>query len=79
MCRLSGSVVYSVAVLINVDHVIIWLICVRGLVPNVLDSPEWKELMDLLNLDYHPTSATSFADVHIPCEGVFVCGEQIKY
>ena len=33
----------------KVDHVIMRLRCVRGPVPNVIDSDEWKELMDLLN------------------------------
>ena len=29
----------------KVDHTIMRLICVRGLVPHVIDLPEWKELM----------------------------------
>jgi hypothetical protein len=41
----------------KVDHVIMRLICVRGLVPNIVDSDEWKELMNLLNGAYKPTSA----------------------
>jgi len=62
----------------KVDHNIMRLICVRGLVPNVIDSPEWKELMCLLNGTYHPTSATTFADKHIPREAVHVREKQIE-
>jgi hypothetical protein len=62
----------------KVDHVIMRLICVRGLVPHVIDSPEWKELMGLLNGSYHATSATAFADKHIPREAVYVRERQIK-
>lgn len=63
----------------KVDHCIMRLICTRGLVPNVLDSPEWKELTELLNPQYRPTSATSFADKHIPREAVFVREQQLQY
>ncbi|KAG2086372.1 ribonuclease H-like domain-containing protein [Suillus cothurnatus] len=62
----------------KVDHVIMRLICVRGLVPHVIESPEWKELMGLLSDSYHPTSATTFADKHIPREAVYVREKQIK-
>jgi hypothetical protein len=62
----------------KVDHVIMCLICVRGLVPHVIESPEWKELMGLLSDSYHPTSATTFADKHIPREAVYVREKQIK-
>ncbi|KAF9547265.1 hypothetical protein CPC08DRAFT_769475 [Agrocybe pediades] len=33
----------------SVDHIITRLICVRRLLPNILDSPEWKELLRKLN------------------------------
>lgn len=33
----------------RVDHVIMWLICVCGLVPNIIDLPKWRELMHLVN------------------------------
>lgn len=63
----------------RVDHVIMRLICVRGLVPSVIDSPEWRELMGLLsNNIYHPTSADTFADKHIPREAVYVREKQIE-
>jgi hypothetical protein len=54
------------------------LICVRGLVPNVLDSPEWKELMNKLNGTYKPSSSDAFRDSFIPQEAVFVQNKQIE-
>ncbi|KAK7041309.1 ribonuclease H-like domain-containing protein [Favolaschia claudopus] len=62
----------------KVDLIIVRLICVRGLVPNLLDSDEWKELMGLLNPNYHPTGATVFTQKLIPQEAVFVREKQIK-
>jgi hypothetical protein len=62
----------------RVDHVIMWLICVRGLVLNIVDSNEWKELMFILNGTYRPTSADTFANKHIPWEAVFVHQKQIE-
>ncbi|KAG0700235.1 ribonuclease H-like domain-containing protein, partial [Suillus ampliporus] len=62
----------------KVDHIIMRLICVRGLVPNVIDSLEWKELMNVLNPIYHPTSGDIFADKHIPREAVYVRTQQIN-
>ena len=62
----------------KVDHVVMRIICVRGMVPHLVDSPEWKELMSLLNGLYHPTSAHGFADHHIPCEAVYVREKQIE-
>jgi hypothetical protein len=61
----------------KVDHIIMRLICVRGLIPNLIDSPEWKELMGVLNSIYHPTSADIFADKHIPREAVYIRQQQI--
>lgn len=56
----------------KVNHVVMRLICVRGLIPHIVDSPEWKELMGLLNGIYHPTPSDTFSDKHIPSEAVFV-------
>ncbi|KAF8154878.1 ribonuclease H-like domain-containing protein [Crassisporium funariophilum] len=61
----------------EVDHIIMQLICVRGLVPNLVDSPEWKELMHKLNGLYKPTSGDTFCDSHIPKEAAFVRNSQI--
>ncbi|KAF8817235.1 hypothetical protein BYT27DRAFT_7075277 [Phlegmacium glaucopus] len=62
----------------SVDHIIMRLICVRGLVPNVLNSPEWKELMNKLNSTYKPKSSDAFRDSFIPQEAVFVQSKQIE-
>ncbi|KAJ7608836.1 ribonuclease H-like domain-containing protein [Mycena polygramma] len=62
----------------KVDHVIMRLICVCGLVPNIVDSEEWKEFCQLMNGQYHPTSASTFANKIIPQEAVFVRQKQIK-
>ena len=62
---------------LEVDHIIMRLICVRGLVPNILDSPEWKDLTHKLNGIYKPTSSTTFRDDYIPKEAAFVRNRQI--
>ena len=62
----------------KVDHVIMKLICIWGLVPHIIDSGEWKELMYLLNGAYEPTSADVFAKKHIPREAVYVHQQQAK-
>jgi hypothetical protein len=59
------------------DHAILKLICVQGLVPNILDQPEWKEFMNVLNTDYHTSSSTMFVDNYIPKEATFVWAEQL--
>ena len=64
---------------LKVDHIIMRLICVRGLVPNVIDSSEWKELMETLNPDYHPTSSSTFSHDLIPKEAAYVRGQQIEH
>ena len=61
----------------EVDHIIMRLICVRGLVPNLIDSPEWKELMQKLSGIYKPTSGDTFRDSYIPKEAAFVRNSQI--
>lgn len=63
---------------LEVDHIIMKLICIRGLVPNLLDSPEWKELMHKLNGLYSPTSSDTFGNKIIPQEAVYVRDKQIK-
>src|SRR6266511_1764060 len=54
------------------------LLCVHGLILNVLDSPEWKELMNKLNGIYKPSSSDLFHDSFIPQEAVFVRSKQIE-
>ena len=60
------------------NHIILRLICCRGLVPNVLDSPEWEELMTLLSSKYVMTAASKFTEEYIPAEASFVREEQLK-
>ena len=62
----------------EVDHIIMRLICVQGLVPNLVDSPEWKELMQKLNGIYKHTSDDTFCDGYIPKEAAFVRNSQIN-
>ncbi|TFY64064.1 hypothetical protein EVG20_g6072 [Dentipellis fragilis] len=62
----------------KVDHIIMRLVCVRGMVPHLIDSSEWKELMVTLNPVYQPTSSSQFADKHIPAEANHVRRKQIK-
>ncbi|KAF8329928.1 ribonuclease H-like domain-containing protein [Amanita rubescens] len=64
---------------LKVDHIVMRLICVRGLVPNVIDSPEWKELMETLNSNYHPTSSSTFSHDLIPKEAAYVRSQQIEH
>ncbi|CDO74690.1 hypothetical protein BN946_scf184960.g4 [Trametes cinnabarina] len=62
----------------KVDHTIMHLICVRGLVPSIIDSNEWKELMQILNPDYKPSSCEKFTKEFIPKEAAFVRGQELK-
>ena len=62
----------------RVDHAIMKLICVHSVVPKVIDFPEWKGLMNLLNPAYIPTSADTFHNKHIPHEAVHVHHKQIE-
>jgi len=62
----------------RVDHIIMRLICNCGLVPNIVDSMEWKELMNILNGTYKPSSANDFRNTIIPREAAFVRDEQIQ-
>lgn len=63
----------------KVNQIVMCLLCVRGLVPNVIaiDSPEWKELMEKLNSSYHPTSSSTFSHDIIP-KAAYVRGKQIE-
>ena len=56
----------------KLDHCIMKLICVSGLMPRVLDSPEWKEFMATANPKYHPTPSDKFEEEIIPNEAAFV-------
>lgn len=63
----------------SVDLLIVRLICSCGLVPNLIDTSEWRQLMTLLGGGrYHPTSMNTFVDKHIPHEAAYVRKEQIS-
>lgn len=62
----------------EVNHITMHLITVWGLVPNILDSAEWKELMAKLNPSYHPHNSDDFTDWFIPQEAAFVPEKQIS-
>ncbi|CDO75802.1 hypothetical protein BN946_scf184934.g17 [Trametes cinnabarina] len=62
----------------SVDHIIMRLICVRGLVPSIVDSAEWKELMYALNPGYKPSPSDKFTKDYIPKEAAFVRSKQLE-
>ncbi|KIN98369.1 hypothetical protein M404DRAFT_10556 [Pisolithus tinctorius Marx 270] len=61
----------------EVDHIILHLICVCGVAPTLVDSPEWKELMAKLSPRYHPSLSTTFVNNYIPKEAVAVRQSQL--
>lgn len=63
----------------KLDYHIMKLICVRGLVPNVIDSPEWKSFVTNANPKYDPTSSSKFVEVHIPSEAAKVRVLQLEH
>lgn len=56
----------------KMDFCIMKLICVAGLVPNILDSDEWHEFMHVANPKYKVTSSSTFEDQHIHKEAANV-------
>jgi hypothetical protein len=56
----------------KIDHCIVKLICVNGLVPHILDSPEWEEFMAVANPKYKVTPSDKFEDQYIPAEAQYV-------
>ncbi|KAJ2983808.1 hypothetical protein NUW54_g10593 [Trametes sanguinea] len=62
----------------KVDHTIMRLICVRGLVPSIVDSAEWKELMQSLNPTYQPSPSEKFTKEYIPREAAFIRKQELK-
>ena len=62
----------------HINLIIVKLTCVHGVVLKVINSPEWKALMNLLNPVYKPASANTFHDQHTPHEAVHVCQKQVE-
>ena len=56
----------------KVNFIIVKLICVNGLVPRILDSEEWEELMNALNPKYKVTGSDKFKRQYIPNEAQHV-------
>lgn len=56
----------------DVDFATMKLICVRGIVPSVVDSPEWKERDKWLSPEYRSTSSSIFVERFIPQEAAHV-------
>ena len=56
----------------KVNFIIVKLICVNGLVPRILDSEEWEELMNALNPKYKVTGSDKFERQYIPNEAQHV-------
>jgi hypothetical protein len=56
----------------KLDHCIMKLICVAGLVPHILDSPEWKEFVSIANPKYRVTPSDQFEEKIIPSEAAYV-------
>lgn len=56
----------------RVNHCITKLICVNGLVLNILDSDNWAELMSLLNRRYKLTPTKEFTTKIIPNKAAHV-------
>lgn len=52
------------------------VLCVCGVPPNVIDTPQWKNLMNVLNPAYKPTSAEIFVNKWIPKEAAWVRKKQ---
>jgi DNA-binding TFAR19-related protein (PDSD5 family) len=63
----------------KVDHCVMKLICVNGLIPHIIDSDEWKELMATLNSRYKPTPSTTFTQTYIPQEAAHVRQKQLAH
>lgn len=55
------------------------LICVRNVVPTVIDSKEWKDVWSEGNPKYRPTSSSTFINSHIPSEAAQVRILQVQH
>jgi hypothetical protein len=56
----------------KVNFIIVKLICVNSLVPRILDSVKWEELMNALNPKYKVTGSDKFERQYIPNEAQHV-------
>ena len=64
---------------LEVNHALVQLICVCGLVPNILDSPQWENFVTKLGGgQYKYTGSDEFRNKFIPQEAVYVRDLQLK-
>ena len=61
----------------DADHAIMLLVCKCGLAPSILDTAEWKRVVNILNPHYHPTSSSTFTEKLIPQEAEYVRTKQV--
>jgi len=64
---------------VEVNHALVQLICVCGLVPNILDSPQWEHFVTTLGGGrYKRAGSDEFRNKFIPQEAVYVRDLQLK-
>src|SRR6266511_3379394 len=64
---------------LEVNHTLVQLICVCGLVPNILDSLQWENFVTKLGGgQYKHTRSDEFHNKFISQEAVYVCDLQLK-
>jgi hypothetical protein len=64
---------------VEVNHALVQLICVCGLIPNILDSPQWENFVTTLGGGrYKHTGSDEFRNKFIPQEAVYVRDLQLK-
>lgn len=63
----------------QLDYDITKLVCVRGMVPAILDSKQWKTFMNDANPHYKSPSSTTVRENFIPAEAARIRQAQIEY
>ncbi|TBU55402.1 ribonuclease H-like domain-containing protein [Dichomitus squalens] len=62
----------------RIDFRIMKLVCIRNIVPSVVDSKEWKDMWRDGNAKYQPTSSSTFINSHIPAEAAQIRTLQVE-
>ncbi|KAL5476496.1 hypothetical protein ACEPAI_3353 [Sanghuangporus weigelae] len=63
----------------KINHAILKLICVCGIPPTIIDSKEWKDLLNVASPNFNPTGSKTFVDSLIPREAAYIKTEQVKH
>lgn len=63
---------------LKVNQAVLNLICGTGIAPTIVDTTEWKRVIDILDSTVSVYSSSSFADTYIPAEALRVTEEAIK-